>query len=145
MIESPPLIVDSIPYFKGKRIDYAEIVEKIISDLNTKCVNIVAIVSDNLRTQVSAVNHTSDKSFQQNSTNPELGKIIWLSCSCHTLALGLCDASKCSCYGELAEHIIYTATFLRRKNITNLGQRSMQFCSSETARICENIFFRVFV
>lgn len=120
MLERPPLIIDCIPFFKGKRADYATAVEKIVTDLISRNIDVVAIVSDNLRTQVSAINHASPDSFQQNSTIPEVSKIIWLSCSCHTLALGLCDAAKQSIYGDLAEDIVAVSTFLRRKNIANL-------------------------
>ena len=120
LIEASPLIIDSVRFFQGKLNSYAHIVEKTITLLLEQNVNIVAIVTDNFKAQVSAINHTCDKSIQHNSTNPEICKIIWISCACHTLALGLCDASKVCAYCDLVEHVIAVARFFRSKNIINL-------------------------
>ena len=129
LIDNPPLVIESIPFFKGKQEDYAQTVEKILVDLLAKNVKIVSIVTDNLRTQVSAVNHTNAQSFQKKSSNSEVRKTLWISCSCHTLALGLSDASKQSTYGDISRHVGQVAEFLRKKNITNLiGIRCPMTC-----------------
>ena len=66
------------------------------------------------------MNHTDSKSIQQNTLNPQLSSIIWISCSVHILALALNDAAKECTYNELIDHIREAAKFLRLKNIVNL-------------------------
>ena len=120
MTDIPPLIVDVVRFFKGKSIDYSASVEKILTILINKGINIVAIVSDNLKSQTSAINHTSKNSMQQNTLIPKLTSIFWISCSVHTLALALNDAGKQCLYGEIIDHLRDTATFLRNKNVINM-------------------------
>ena len=120
LIQAKPLIVKAVRFFKGKTEDYARTIEGALSILFEDGIKIVAIVSDNLKSQVSAVNHTDPKSIQQNTLNPQLSSIIWISCSVHTLALALNDAAKECTYSELIDHIREAAKFLRLKNIVNL-------------------------
>ena len=120
LVTSSPLIIEAVRFFKGKTVDYAATIERILASLLNNGVDIVAIVSDNLRSQVSAVNHTSPESVQQKTSIPKLSSLIWISCSVHTLALSLNDAAKECAYGRLVDHLRSTATFLRSKNIVNV-------------------------
>lgn len=120
LLNTKPLLVDAVRFFKGKSIDYASTVEEILASLQAKGIRIVAIISDNLKSQVAAINHTSPHSFQQKTTNPSLASIIWISCSVHTLALALNDSAGQCAYGKLIEHLRSSAKFFRNKNIVNL-------------------------
>ena len=120
LIKAKPLIIKAVRFFKGKTEDYSSTIEDALTNITDSGVDVVAVVSDNSKAQVSAVNHTSASSFQQTTTNPKLASIIWISCSVHTLALALNDvATKCS-YSQLVEHIREAANFIRLKNIVNL-------------------------
>jgi|BioPla2DNA2_1021312.scaffolds.fasta_scaffold26930_1 hypothetical protein len=120
LIPSSPLIIEAVRFFKGKSSDYTTTIERILTSLLNEGINLVAIISDNLKSQVTAINHTNPQSIQQNTTNPKLASLLWISCSVHTLALALNDAAKECCYGDLINHIRSTATFLRSKNIVNI-------------------------
>ena len=95
LISSSPLIVEAVRFFKGKSVDYAATIERILTSLLNTGVSIVAIVSDNLKSQVSAINHTSPNSMQHNTLNPQLAALMWISCSVHTLALSQIGRASC--------------------------------------------------
>ena len=79
-------LVDS---FGGTTNDYVVAVTNIIKFLKTQRINVGGITSDNCRAQVESIPQRSEKSFQFVSTNPEDKEIIWISCICHVLALGV--------------------------------------------------------
>lgn len=115
-----PLIVDSIRFFKGKACDYSHYIEKMLIFLLDYNIKVSTIVSDNLRAQVSAIDYKNKNLIQKKSINPAITKILWLSCSCHFLALGLSDSKKACNYGSLVQQLITAANFFRCKNIVNL-------------------------
>lgn len=119
-IKVKPLIVDCIRYFQGKKKDYSKDIEKLLKKLFNDKIKITAIISDNLRSQVSAINHRLKESMQQKTLNGDVSQIIWLSCACHSLSLGLKDAEENSDFGILVSNLLNTSHFLRSKNITNL-------------------------
>lgn len=119
-IEAKPLVVKCIKYFGGKKVDYKNDIEKVLSKLIKDKIRVTAIVSDNLRCQVSAINHKVKNSMQQTTTNPKISRTIWISCACHSLALAFKDSTEICDFGGLVKNIIETSTFLRSKNISNL-------------------------
>ena len=120
LISESPLMVDCHRFFDGKQHEYVKVVEEIVRSLMQVGIEIVAIISDNLKSQTSAVNYRSPLSMQQNTTDPKISKVLWVGCACHTLALGLYDASQQCDYGRLVKHVRDSAKFLRTKNIVNL-------------------------
>jgi hypothetical protein len=124
-----PLVVRTVQYFQGKTVDYSQVLLSTCQDLTAKGVSISAIVTDNLRAQVSAIDHHSNSSFQQQSTDPKIRAIIWISCSCHTLALCLNDIRSLTRYGYLVTELQNTVNFLRQKNIVNMIKRTCPISS----------------
>lgn len=118
-LDTSPLIVDCVRYFRGKKVDYSKVVEKLLVKLFNDHIKITAIVTDNLPVQVTAINHKFTGSLQQITLYPKVAKVIWLSCSCHCLALSLSDSAKKCDYGDLVQNLLETASFLRSKNIAN--------------------------
>ena len=119
----PPLVLEACRYFEGKTLDYVNIFTNICEKLVASHVSIAGIVTDNLPAQTYSVNFTDERSFQKKSSNPSIRGIIWLSCSCHSLALTLNDIEDACPYGLFNNSIRKTVQFLRCKLMTNYVKR----------------------
>ena len=117
-----PLLVRSIQFFGGKTIDYKTAMTEVVTDLKKQGIKISGIVTDNLRTQTSAVNHHISTSFQNEpGAPPYIRDIIWISCACHSLALAINDVLKTvDEFSEAFNNLSLAVKFLRAKNVINL-------------------------
>ena len=84
-----PIVIDSLDNFGGLTENYREVVSRIVHELNEQGIMVASITSDNLIAQVQAINPREESSFQYVSDNPNDKCIIWNSCICHVLALGI--------------------------------------------------------
>jgi len=89
-----PLLFKSIRYFQGRYISYYQATIDVIQELQKMGVIIVSIVSDNLKTQVKAVDHRDESSIMRNSNKKSLSSIIRIPCQCHCIQLAFSDFSK---------------------------------------------------
>ena len=84
-----PILVDSISNFGGTTEDYRAVFANIACLLREQGLAIGGATTDNCIAQVQAISQRSETSFQYCSENPEDKTIIWVSCICHILALGV--------------------------------------------------------
>lgn len=122
LISTPPLLLKSIKYFGGKSIDYKTVMTEVITDLMKDGIKISGIITDNLRSQTSAVNHRMPNSFQNSPYRPKYIKsVIWISCACHSLALAINDMiKKNEEFSTAYDNLSAAVSFLRTKNIINV-------------------------
>ena len=78
-------------YFGGNANDYQKEVLDILQDLKARNIIISSFIGDNLRAQTCALKSDSDESLQKISDDPYVQTIEWMSCCCHTTALGFDD------------------------------------------------------
>ena len=145
LFDLEPVVVETVRYFKGKTISYSDCLLKITEELSSENIKIAAIITDNLKAQTSAINHSSPNCFQNRSSNPQVKGILWLSCSCHSLALALVDISKSSVYGVYIETIRKAVNFMHLKSVVNFLK--IHCPSSSRTRWtgmweCANFFFK---
>lgn len=74
-IKVKPLKVDCIRYFQGKNENYSKDIKKLLRKLINDKINITAIASDILRSQVSVINHRLKDSMQQKSLYGDVSQI----------------------------------------------------------------------
>ena len=122
LVAAPPLLVRSVRFFGGKTIDYKNAMNEVIIDLNKEGIKISGIITDNLRSQTSAVDHNIKGSIQNSpDAPPYIRSIIWFACSCHTLALGINDTLKtCEEFSSAYDDLSEAVSFLRMKNVINI-------------------------
>ena len=84
-----PIVINSISSFGGTTNDYRIEVLNSVQYLREKGIKVGGITSDNCKAQVQAISQRCESSFQYLSENPEDKTIIWISCICHLLALGV--------------------------------------------------------
>ena len=84
-----PIVINSVSKFGGTTDDYRNEINNSVSFLKNKGIKVAGITSDNCRAQVQAVSQISENSFQYKSSDPNDKTIVWISCICHVLALGV--------------------------------------------------------
>ena len=117
VLNPKPIIVESLPSFGGTTDDYRIIVAKVIHQLRDKNIKVSGITSDNCIAQVMAINPRMETSFQYISNSLDDKGIMWVSCVCHILALGLHHFFNESIVSDLIEGFKSLVIELRRKPI----------------------------
>ena len=84
-----PILIDSIESHGGTTEDYRASMSATVAFLRELGIKIGGITSDNCVAQVQALSQRSEQSFQFISDNPDDKSIIWVSCICHIIALGI--------------------------------------------------------
>ena len=112
-----PIVVDSIESFGGSTANYREEFKKAIEYLAKKSITVAGITTDNLLAQVQAVSPRSESSFQYQSLNPNDKYIMWISCICHVIALGIKVFFKKDPYETMLDDLNILVHTLRRKPI----------------------------
>ena len=86
-----PLLYEIVRGFKGDYSSYFQTIERIILELLSRNITIVALVTDNLCAQKKALNHNDPHSIMQYSQVKAIRNILWIPCQCHVLNLALKD------------------------------------------------------
>ena len=85
------IILCIVFYFGRNANNYQKKVLDIMQELKSRNIIISSFINDNLRCQISALKFYSDECLQKISDDPYVQAIEWISCCCHTTALGFDD------------------------------------------------------
>lgn len=139
-----PIFYESIAKPVAGVDEYKRITEEELIDIITKHhINIVAIVTDNLPVQITALAHWSPVSILNQSANPSIKQILFYSCLCHTTQLIVeATESEDSKFAELNGTLRAMITCLRNPSIREIiGANCPQFVATRWLSRMESIEF----
>jgi hypothetical protein len=113
----PPLLYKALRDFIGTTLGYKNAISKIIEELHKIGITVSGITTDNLRAQISAIDHRYPASLQNTSNNPICKSIVRVPCMCHTVSLGLGDLMKQAPYCDHLVTIKKSIQIMRRPGI----------------------------
>ena len=139
-----PIFYESVAKPVAGVDEYKNITEAELIDIITKHhVNIVAIVTDNLPVQITAIAHWSPTSIINQSTNSSIKQILFYSCLCHTTQL-IVEATESidPKFAELNGTLRAMILCLRNSNIREIiGANCPQFVATRWLSRMESIDF----
>lgn len=114
------LLYKIVFYFGGNANDYQNEVLDILRELKTKNIIISSFIGDNLPAQTRALKWNIDGAIQKISDDPYVQTIEWMSCCCHTTALGFDDmTTSIETLSDFQNKLSKTVKFFRTKTVSS--------------------------
>lgn len=130
-------------YFKGNTIDYQNEILDILSILKSQNIIISSFIGDNLKAQTCALKSDIEGSLQKISDDPYIQTIEWMSCCCHTTALGFDDfVASVEKLSDFKQKLSVVVKFFRTKTVVNkINAICPSFCPTRWTNFTDIMLF----